>query len=425
MVLGVGTERILHDGLGSAVGRVDGLSGASSFYRYDAWGGLLDGTVPTRGDPSLAYAGQHWDSDAGLSYAQQRWYDPGVGRFLSEDPLFGDVANPNSLMAWGYANGNPLRWTDPTGEFVPVVILAGIIAWEALTIHEELRTGKGLIESNDALQERAMRHFEREGASVAQQSGLVEGLTVAAGGQFSTGAFFALPNLVLHPIETAKGILRLPVDVLQAGYGALTTTGDARLAKIGKLSGALGGLVALIAGGAQARGWTGPRMAELTRLPSRAVKADLWQGTRMAVPELLAEQQQAGIRQTVLRNLGANRRAIEKVDLSRLVARERMVDAGGATRAVEGATAPVGRLGIPMTVPRGTNAPTAIGGRRYTGHALDQMQGRGLTPSVVEDTITNGARSAGREGATVFQTNQARVILNPDGSVKTVMPFSP
>jgi hypothetical protein len=39
-----------------------------------------------------------------------------VGRFLSEDPLFGDVASPNSLMAWGYANGNPLRYSDATGE---------------------------------------------------------------------------------------------------------------------------------------------------------------------------------------------------------------------------------------------------------------------------------------------------------------------
>ncbi len=96
--------------------------------------------------------------------------------------------------------------------------------------------------------------------------------------------------------------------------------------------------------------------------------------------------------------------------------------AGGVV--AEGATAPVGRLGSPLTVPRGTNAPAVINGRQFTGHALDQMQGRGLTPSVVEDTIVNGAQSAGREGATIFETNQARVILNPDGSVKTVMPFS-
>lgn len=45
-------------------------------------------------------------------------------------------------------------------------------------------------------------------------------------------------------------------------------------------------------------------------------------------------------------------------------------------------------------------------------------------PSVVEDTIARGAQSAGRDGATIFTTDQARVILNPNGSVKTVMPMS-
>lgn len=70
------------------------------------------------------------------------------------------------------------------------------------------------------------------------------------------------------------------------------------------------------------------------------------------------------------------------------------------------------------------NTPTTIGGRDYTGHALDQMRNRGLTPSVIEDTIARGTQSAGRDGATIFQTDQARVILNPNGSVKTVIPMS-
>ena len=36
------------------------------------------------------------------------------------------------------------------------------------------------------------------------------------------------------------------------------------------------------------------------------------------------------------------------------------------------------------------NQPTTIGGRDYSGHALDQMQNRGTTPSVVENTIKTG-----------------------------------
>jgi hypothetical protein len=52
------------------------------------------------------------------------------------------------------------------------------------------------------------------------------------------------------------------------------------------------------------------------------------------------------------------------------------------------------------------------------------MRNRGMTPSVVEDTIARGTQSAGHDGAMIFQTDQARVILNPNGTVKTVTPAS-
>ena len=101
------------------------------------------------------------------------------------------------------------------------------------------------------------------------------------------------------------------------------------------------------------------------------------------------------------------------VNGTRAVARE------GAERA---ATTPVGRRGSPMDVPRGTNAPAEVGGRQYTGHALDQMQGRGVPPTAVDDAIRTGAPSAGRDGATVYTNDQLRVVVNPNGSVKTVIP---
>jgi RHS repeat-associated protein len=67
---------------------------------------------------TLAYAGQHWDQDAGLSYAQQRWYDPRTGRFLSEDPVGWNserLGQPARGHAFGYGNANPMRFTDPLG----------------------------------------------------------------------------------------------------------------------------------------------------------------------------------------------------------------------------------------------------------------------------------------------------------------------
>jgi RHS repeat-associated protein len=113
MTVAAAGERLMHDALGSTVGRV----GASTMvvHRYDAWGSIRSGNAPAAEEPSVAYAGQHWDPDAGLSYAQQRWYDPRTGRFLSEDRVFGELSNPTSLHAFGYANGNPLRYTDSLG----------------------------------------------------------------------------------------------------------------------------------------------------------------------------------------------------------------------------------------------------------------------------------------------------------------------
>jgi RHS repeat-associated protein len=83
---------------------------------------------------------------------------------------------------------------------------------------------------------------------------------------------------------------------------------------------------------------------------------------------------------------------------------------------------PVGRRGNPMDVTPGTNSGTTIGGRNYTGHALDQMQGRGAVPSAVEDTIRNGTSSPGRwPNTTKFSTSQMDVVTNSNGDVVTVI----
>jgi hypothetical protein len=76
-----------------------------------------------------------------------------------------------------------------------------------------------------------------------------------------------------------------------------------------------------------------------------------------------------------------------------------------------------------MNVPRGTNAPTTIGGREFSGHAIDQMQGRGIMPSVVENAIQNGVRTAGSEAGTFQHVFEGvRVITNEAGRVITVIP---
>lgn len=87
------------------------------------------------------------------------------------------------------------------------------------------------------------------------------------------------------------------------------------------------------------------------------------------------------------------------------------------------ASTPVGRLGSPLSMAPGTNAGTTIGGRFYSGHALDAMQPRGLVPSVIEDTIARATASPGNVPGTIkYVTEQAVVVTNRSGQVVTAYP---
>jgi uncharacterized protein RhaS with RHS repeats len=62
---------------------------------------------------------------------QQRYYDPVIGRFYSNDPVdfMGHMQRGNSAMGfnrYAYANNNPYKYTDPDGEFANFAIGAAI-----------------------------------------------------------------------------------------------------------------------------------------------------------------------------------------------------------------------------------------------------------------------------------------------------------
>jgi len=65
------------------------------------------------------YIGEYYDSTSKLSYLNARYYNGNTGRFISEDPVFlstkQDLANPQSLNSYAYANNNPVNAKDPSG----------------------------------------------------------------------------------------------------------------------------------------------------------------------------------------------------------------------------------------------------------------------------------------------------------------------
>lgn len=59
----------------------------------------------------------------------------------------------------------------------------------------------------------------------------------------------------------------------------------------------------------------------------------------------------------------------------------------------DGAKVFVGKKGNPINVVKGTNVPAVINGRKFTGHALDRIQGNGFAPMIIEDAIKIPPRS--------------------------------
>ena len=75
------------------------------------------------------------------------------------------------------------------------------------------------------------------------------------------------------------------------------------------------------------------------------------------------------------------------------------------------------------------NQPTVINGVEFTGHALDQMQARGITsPSLVIDVVNNGVTTTGNTVNELVHTSVSgdlRVITNSSNTkIITVMPKS-
>ena len=75
------------------------------------------------------------------------------------------------------------------------------------------------------------------------------------------------------------------------------------------------------------------------------------------------------------------------------------------------------------------NIPEVINGRSFSGHALDQMQNRGIPLSVVEQALKKGTPFAGKRPDTqgfFDAANKIRVIINSKtGNVITVIPGKP
>jgi RHS repeat-associated protein len=114
------TVEYMHtDALGSIVAITNASGVVVERNEYEPYGDDLAGVKDGPG-----FTGHVSDAATGLSYMQQRYYDPQVGRFLSVDPVTADSSGGNFNRYW-YANNNPYKFTDPDGRLpilIPVII---------------------------------------------------------------------------------------------------------------------------------------------------------------------------------------------------------------------------------------------------------------------------------------------------------------
>ena len=115
---GTATFSYFHtDALGSPIAKTNSAGSLIETSEYEPYGKLTNGTNNDR----VGYTGHVMDSASGLTYMQQRYYDPAIGRFLSVDPVAAFSKRGIIFNRYWYASNNPYAFKDPDGRAdVPV-----------------------------------------------------------------------------------------------------------------------------------------------------------------------------------------------------------------------------------------------------------------------------------------------------------------
>jgi RHS repeat-associated protein len=126
----------IYDGLGSVVAEVDdgstsqdGSVQVTATRSYDVYGAVRSTNPDPDAGGNHKFCGQlgHTaDADTGLTYMRARYYDPTIGRFISEDP------GRNGANWYAYCNSSPTNLVDVDGRMPGATLSAYVCLFAAV-----------------------------------------------------------------------------------------------------------------------------------------------------------------------------------------------------------------------------------------------------------------------------------------------------
>ncbi len=224
-----GNIRYAHnDHLGSAVSETNTSSQVRWQQNFTPYGEKRDqagfGIADTEDEEGFT---GHISDATGLTYMQARYYDPVLGRFLSNDPVGFSVDAPQMFNRYSYVHNDPVNNWDPNGEFA----VFGAVIGGGLQLTRELRNGsfKGGILSKDGLKAVArIGGSAAVGAVTGGVGGVISKSAVGLAGRqlASTVASNAAKNAAVGSAASATG--QVAVNTAEAAIdGGVSGVGQA------------------------------------------------------------------------------------------------------------------------------------------------------------------------------------------------------
>lgn len=213
------------------------------------------------------FTGHEYDVDTGLIYANARYYNASLGRWLSQDNVFKEIANPQAIEqltqksyiqflsepqehnSYSYVRNNPLKYKDYDGNafFVPFLIYIGIealsSAFDLFNIYKvDSNLNSTQAEKYDARATALLgtmapgpgNAYTKGSAKIDQIASKINWGKIWSKGEFKTG----FTNLMRHAVDHAQklgfknadeylgGARSFVAEAIEKGYSATIRAAD-------------------------------------------------------------------------------------------------------------------------------------------------------------------------------------------------------